>query len=356
MQRQCPACPLPLARFTLKGLRFHSCPEHGILVPAENLKAFFKDPELADSCLAHLNPSSESVADTERRCPECRNGFQKFTTKTFSHVWIDVCRRCRVYWFDQGEWESVKSADFHPGVGQHLPRERVKFPSGGEDFVSLRIQGNLAGMFIPLEESQRVKRRPPIVTVFIIAFAAIITGMALKNYGLYERWVYDPAQPFRNLGMSQLTGLLLHGSWRHWFSNSAFLWMVGDDVEDEAGHWEFFKLFALSGAAGSLFYSFMGGSAPSVGMSGAVSGVMLYYAIRFPNHRFTITRLYPSETFKFSTVGLSVAAPALMVLYFASDLIGLWWQYEMGGGGRVNYAAHVGGAVTGMAYAFFTKK
>jgi membrane associated rhomboid family serine protease len=141
-----------------------------------------------------------------------------------------------------------------------------------------------------------------------------------------------------------ITSMFLHGGWMHLLGNMLYLWIFGDNLEKTMGHARFLLFYLVCGiAAGLAHIAFAGGSnVPTVGASGAISGVLGGYLILFPrNHVRVLTR------------GGIVAMPAIAVLgfwiliQFVNGIGSLAVTSETGGGG-VAYMAHVGGFVAGL--------
>ncbi len=142
-----------------------------------------------------------------------------------------------------------------------------------------------------------------------------------------------------------LTSMFLHGGWGHLGGNMLFLWIFGDNIEHRIGHLRFLFFYLVCGlAAGIAHILFNSGSAiPTVGASGAISGVLGGYLLLFPRNRVYVL-----------TWGGVAAVPAMLML-------GLWilMQFLNGFGavartpetGGVAYLAHIGGFVAGMALA-----
>lgn len=357
MRRQCPACPEILSRFSLKQNNFYCCREHGLLVSAPVIKGFFKDQIIAEHCLRQISEPVQNLRASQRCCPECQKNFYTFTTPTFSHVHIDICRTCRVFWFDQGEWENLKEASFH-GTRSSAPSSEVKRPklqTHKASAIEISEDVQWINFLMPLEESTRRKTTPAAVTYTICFMAFLATAMAMRQTRLFEQWAFLPQDFFARYGLTHVTSLFVHGSLLHFLSNAVFLLITGDDAEDEMGHWEFLQLFFLSGVFGHLVYALSGGVLPSVGMSGAVAGVMSYYAIRFPNHRISIARMF-SWGLQFKLYKISFSARAFVGLYIVTNLAGFFFQVKSGGGGETNYAAHVGGFVFGGLWALHRRQ
>ena len=146
--------------------------------------------------------------------------------------------------------------------------------------------------------------------------------------------------------LSLFTSMFLHGGFFHLAGNMLFLWVFGNNIEDRLGHVRYLIFYALAGLAGSLAHVFANPTsmAPTIGASGAISGLLGAYIMLFPGAM--IHALVPMLLF------LRVRLPAMAVL-------GMWFisQFFIGGGqqvgeGGVAWVAHVGGFVAGMVLIF----
>ncbi len=83
------------------------------------------------------------------------------------------------------------------------------------------------------------------------------------------------------------TSMFMHGGWLHLISNMMFLWVFGNNVEDSMGHVRFVVFYVLCGAAAAAAHVFLNASSavPTVGASGAISGVLGAYILLYPNVR-----------------------------------------------------------------------
>ena len=140
------------------------------------------------------------------------------------------------------------------------------------------------------------------------------------------------------------TSIFLHGGWLHLIGNMWFLWIFGDNIEDELGHFAYLAFYLGCGLLASLAHFFANphSTIPAVGASGAIAGVMGAYMIRFPWAR--VVTLIP--LFFFPT---TIEVPAILMLFywfaiqFFSGAMSLG-QDSMGG---VAWWAHIGGFVAG---------
>ena len=175
-----------------------------------------------------------------------------------------------------------------------------------------------------------------------------MTGQRLLVPGL------EPT-PF-SVYLTLITSMFMHGGIAHIAGNMLFLWIFGDNIEDRMGHLRYLVFYLLCGVIASLAHVFITAAfaadpssltVPSLGASGAISGVLGGYILLFPKRRVTVI------LFRFLT---DVPAYVAIGIWFAFQLIsGLGM---LGGGsqqGGVAYAAHVGGFVAGLVLIkFFT--
>jgi membrane associated rhomboid family serine protease len=145
--------------------------------------------------------------------------------------------------------------------------------------------------------------------------------------------------------LTLIVSMFLHASFAHIAGNMLYLFIFGDNVEDRIGRVRFLLFYLSCGVAASLAQVFVTKwtgqnlAVPSLGASGAISGVLGAYLLLFPRRRVRLL-VFP----------LLIPVPAWIA-------VGLWFLYQIvglgylggGTGGGVAYAAHVGGFVAGMA-------
>ena len=151
--------------------------------------------------------------------------------------------------------------------------------------------------------------------------------------------------PVQGLRWSSLvTSMFMHGGWGHLIGNMLFLWVFGNNIEDSVGHLRFVVFYLLCGIAAALAHVWLSPASaiPTVGASGAISGVMGAYVLLYPRVR-VHTFVPPLFFFEW---------PALFVL-------GYWFLLQLvlgvgtlgpeaGEQGGVAFWAHVGGFVAGL--------
>ena len=137
-----------------------------------------------------------------------------------------------------------------------------------------------------------------------------------------------------------ITSMFLHGGWMHLGGNMLYLWIFGDNLNKVMGQVRYFLFYMVCGlAAGLAHIAFNSGSGvPSVGASGAISGVLGGYMVLFPRNRVRVMMR-----------GGITAVPAYVML-------GLWIVIQIvsgamgqgGEGGGVAFMAHIGGFAAGL--------
>ncbi|MGD1213062.1 MAG: rhomboid family intramembrane serine protease [Candidatus Acidiferrales bacterium] len=216
---------------------------------------------------------------------------------------------------------------------------------------------------IPLKD-MTLRRSVPGVTLLLIAANVIVFAhqlllppaageLLIRTYGLVPAKI-ALALAGRHYTLAQallpfFTCMFLHGGFLHIIGNMLFLWVFGGNVEDRLGHVPYLVFYIVCGiASGISEVAFSWGShIPSIGASGAISGVLGAYIVFFPRSR--ILTLIP-----------------LFIIWFTARIpavifIGLWFlaQFLSGIGslgavnsGGIAWWAHVGGFLVGVLWAF----
>jgi membrane associated rhomboid family serine protease len=145
--------------------------------------------------------------------------------------------------------------------------------------------------------------------------------------------------------LPMVTSMFLHGGWMHLLGNMLFLWVFGGNVEDALGHFQYLIFYCISGVGAAVVHTIFiwGSNVPTVGASGAISGVMGAFIVLFPRAR--VATLIPA-LFLFFTIRI----PAFLMLgywFFLQIFSGLASLGVGGQQGGVAWWAHVGGFLLG---------
>ncbi len=144
--------------------------------------------------------------------------------------------------------------------------------------------------------------------------------------------------------LTPLITIFLHGGWAHLLGNMWFFWVFGNNIEDSMGPGRFLVFYLLCGllASAAHIISAPGSAVPTVGASGAISGIMGAYLVLFPKVRVNLL-------FFFVIFIKTIPVPAWVALlwWFGVQLLTGWLQQSADTGG-VAVWAHVGGFVAGV--------
>ena len=215
---------------------------------------------------------------------------------------------------------------------------------------------------VPLRDDNPVSTTP-VVTYGLIGLniAVFLYQLGLPRVGLdrwFEAWALVPAQLSESFQgaleapayewITLVSSQFLHGGFFHVGGNLLYLWVFGNNIEDQLGHLRFLIFYLGCGVLAGLTQWMVdpASTVPTVGASGAIAGVMGAYILRFP--RAHLVTLIPLIIF-FTTIRV----PAIFFLGFwfvqqaLFGLASLSSEASWSDGG-VAYWAHSGGFVFGL--------
>ncbi len=232
--------------------------------------------------------------------------------------------------------------------------DRRRFPWVNYAFIAANIF-----VFVVLQEAGADRNR------FTYAWSAvpaeIVTGedvdqtqeppRTIEHPVTKERIRIPPLEPTPiSVYLTLLTSMFMHGSWAHLGGNMLFLWIFGDNVEDYLGHIRYIFFYVICGILASLAH--VGSSyalqrdllTPSLGASGAISGVLGGYLLLFPHRMVTVIMV------RFLT---QVPAYVAIGIWFLFQIINGLGMFGDSAGGGVAYGAHIGGFIAGLGLVKF---
>jgi membrane associated rhomboid family serine protease len=221
-------------------------------------------------------------------------------------------------------------------------------------------------MFVPLHDDTPLKViRFQFVTLTIIEGNVIIflmtgafqsdqmlAGIATSFGVVPSELILAPSQdiPFSPISepLTFLTYMFLHASWMHLISNMLFLWVFADNIEDAFGYFAFVLFYLLCGIAGALAHVLMApeSTAPLIGASAAVSGVIGAYVLLYPKARIWILLFF--------RIPLRISAIWVLGGWFLLQIFSVLTTEPTGDMG-VAWWAHIGGFVAGLAITFLLR-
>lgn len=193
--------------------------------------------------------------------------------------------------------------------------------------------------------------RTPVVTIGLVilnvALFLLTADWAGGRVGLWEDLALYPVAVLHGERLWGLgSHMFLHAGVLHLGGNMLFLWIFGDNLEDQMGHGGFLLFYLLCGlaAAGAQIAAEPASGIPMVGASGAIAGVMGGYLLMFPKARVDVLAIIIILIKVFT-----IPAWVLLVVWFTLQLVSGWSM--IGGEAGVAYWAHAGGFVAGVLLA-----
>jgi membrane associated rhomboid family serine protease len=163
----------------------------------------------------------------------------------------------------------------------------------------------------------------------------------------YDLFVFEHGfRPSNPTLQSAFAAMFLHGGLMHLVGNLLFLWIYGDNVEARLGRFPYFLAYLLTGMCGNAMHMVISGHSPMplVGASGAISGVLGFYFVFFPENRIRVLiTLFPIY---FDVV--RIRSRWVLGAYFVLDNL---LPILLGSQSSVAYGAHLGGFLSGFVVA-----
>ncbi len=203
---------------------------------------------------------------------------------------------------------------------------------------------------LPIGDDNSMRRSTPLVTYGLVLINILFFLVEINSGDAFiERWSVVPSHLLADPGgqfLTIFTAMFMHGGWLHLGGNMLYLWIFGDNVEDNFGSFRFLIFYLLCGIAATFAQALADprSTIPNLGASGAIAGVLASYLVLFPNQR---VKVWLGGFF-------IVPMSALIV-------IGFWFVLQLlNGFGAVQdgvaYMAHVGGFITGLLLTFVFRR
>jgi len=202
---------------------------------------------------------------------------------------------------------------------------------------------------MPLGDDNTGRRAVPVITYALIALNVLVFLLETSGGEAFIiQWSFIPARFLANPAaefITLLTSMFMHAGTLHLGGNMLYLWIFGDNVEDNFGAVKYLIFYLLSGIGATflqLFFS-MDSTIPNLGASGAIAGVLGAYLLMFPRQRINVL------------LGRMVTTSNALIV------IGFWFVLQLFSGvgsigaadtGGVAYMAHVGGFIAGALLSF----
>ncbi len=274
-------------------------------------------------------------------------------------VYLDVCPTCRLVWFDTNEYQTLpkipveeEEENLSPKARELLALSKLELYKQRQQAADLRLSDTdgpdnygellLAFLGFPVEYDETGISRKPIITWVLSALVAAVSIAAFFNLKeLVNNWGLIPAEFDRHYGLTFISSFFLHGDVFHLLGNLYFLFVFGDNVEDFLGKGRYLLLIFLAMIVGDILHIIgdPNSAIPCIGASGGISGIITYYALRFPHNRVGFLVYFH---------WLRVPVIVMFLLWILMQFFGAYLQKE--GLSNVSAMAHLGGAAVGFVF------
>ncbi|HXK59995.1 MAG TPA: rhomboid family intramembrane serine protease [Acidobacteriota bacterium] len=230
-------------------------------------------------------------------------------------------------------------------------------------------------MLFPIGDDDRSLSGPAYITILLVAANVLIFLIQLANPAVSTAWAVIPREIATGqdlVGVEQIVtsrgvaeirhfpgptpiyltllfAMFMHGGVMHILGNMIYLWIFGDNVEHRFGAFPFLLFYLISGLVGSLAHVAVdpGSTVPSLGASGAISGVLGAYLVLFPRNRVHAVVFYMIVSIP------AIAAIGIWIVFqFINGLGSIVYTSQTGG---IAYAAHIGGFFAGVVLALIMR-
>lgn len=347
-ERHCPACDRRMERYEVRGVEIDICPGcRGVWFEAGEL------PRMAGLAFEDA-PSARELASaqrSERRCPSCALWLYERELGPDSGVMVDQCVQCSGLFLDHGEFTRLlRHFGGHDGGGlrgRPVQPEPVPKVLDGDSLALVFLQ-YMTG--VPLElDTPQVVFPPAVLALIAVNVVVLIVGLAHGLQSSVLQLGMVPAQIRAGWRLwTLLTSMFMHGGPFHLIGNMLFLYILGDNLELRFGWWRFVVFYLLCGLVANLAYAFCATQPqiPSVGASGAVSGVLGAYLVLWPRRRLLVRLFY------FLWLHSRIEVPVWVYLGFWILVQLALAQLDVPG---VAWMAHVGGFTCGLVVGLFAR-
>jgi len=266
-------------------------------------------------------------------CPRCNRKFDIYDMHKETNIPIEVCGKCSGIFLERKYFEEVISLPKIENTREYI-----------EDDKSLKtwLFNVISGL--PYEFNVKPDKFP-IVTLSLIILNVFIFFVSIAS-GKYEIIVRNWALTYNDIFsfhgfITLFTSQFLHGGIFHLFSNMYFLYILGDNIEEIFGRYNFLAFYLICGvfsgfvqalaSHGEMYYG--------LGASGAISGVMAAYVIFFRNAKLSMMLYFYQIKFK---------AYIWILIWIGNNLLGIILKTK-----GVGWYSHLSGLGIGIIISFF---
>lgn len=257
-------------------------------------------------------------------------------------VEIDGCGVCHGLWLDAREAHELEAIT----SVAHAENNRPGASKGTVGVVAMYLV-QLATA-VPIEVYHPLRRKPVLtrglVALLTVLFVIEVVVLVQQGRSALEYFALIPSSVEAGRVYQLVSHAFFHGGIAHLLGNLYFLWIFGDNVEDEIGRGRFTLLYLASAVGGGVAYWLgnLHSSGAMLGASGAIAGLMGAYLVLFPKVKLWVVFIF---------IPLKIRAYWYLFVW-----IGMQFVIMLDPKSQVAWLAHVGGFVAGVALAFLMRR
>lgn len=365
---KCPACGSAVRKKRYHDLIIDECEScKGLWFDERELGEFLQQyveehPDVASAPAGNGAQRRDSSA-AALQCPSCSADMRETNYAYDSNVFVDRCAQCGGVWTDRRGVRQLaayvrgnpKMDKLGAALAQDI-QKRQNLQDVVDGIKGLSVSPGLwvfmPKIILPLDDDVG-RRTIPFTTLGLILANALVFLFTPREPEAFmafcTEYGFIPARFLQGEAIyTVLSCMFLHIGLLHLLGNALFLWIFGDNIEDEFGHGSFLGFYIFCGlmACGAHLALYPHSTRPIVGASGAIAGTMGAYLV-----------LHPGAYIRTFIINTVVPIPALVYLgvWIGMQFLFATVNYSAGTTGGAGYAAHAGGFVAGLGIAIMYK-
>ena len=218
--------------------------------------------------------------------------------------------------------------------------------------------------FFPISDVNATKNKPIITWIILICCIAIfiyqknfdyhIEQKIILTFGMIPSVLFEIKKLPDELAiipsyMTLISSMFLHGGWMHLIGNMAYLYIFGDNIEDELGKIKFIFFYIFCGMFAGFCQAVIdiNSEIPMIGASGAISGILGAYLILFPKKNIKVFFWFFIFIKIFRIPAMYVIGCWIFIQFFSLN-----YSEES----NIAYIAHIGGFIAGIVFVIVFRK
>ncbi|HBG27012.1 MAG: hypothetical protein A2Y10_20145 [Planctomycetes bacterium GWF2_41_51] len=314
----------------------------------------------------------------KRNCPSCTLPMSEIPLAANEHTtYLDVCPKCHIIWFDDSEYQQLPKIPVEKNSEKEMSlKARQALAIAEVQMMGERRQENmplediddlplmLPAMFgLPIKDYDEGLESYPVATwilagiITVIGIIGIMSHWKMINFIDYKDmvkfWGLIPAECSRCHGLTSVTSFFLNSNYLIFAGNLYFLLIFGENVEDVLGKWRYLLLIFCAALIGAVLHVISNkySTIPYVGANAGITGIIAYYALRFPKSQVRFLFRFGGHIHWFTQPAI-MAFLGWVVLQF---ILAYKQIHGLNDAKAISSIANVGGAAVGLIFWILTR-